>query len=142
MEVERATREDRFALHAAAQRGDVALVQELLARGAPVNVFDEIGMTPLHYAAKEGHVPVLDLLLRAGAEVDAQDPRVIGNTPLGEVAGHCSYEVAQRLLAAGADPTVRGWMQLSALDRAGKRTRPEGLRVRELLHEAAQHQKR
>ena len=142
METEGAAWEDPFALHAAAQRGDVALVQELLAGGAPVNVFDEIGMTPLHYAAKEGHVPVLDLLLHAGAEVDARDPRVIGNTPLGEVAGHCSHEIAGRLLAAGADPTIRGWMQRSALDRARERTRPEGLRVRELLQEAAQRQKR
>ena len=133
--------EDPFALHAAAQQGDAALVQELLGKGLAPSTFDDLGMTPLHYAAQEGHLPVIDLLLRAGADVDAHDERRIGNTPLGEVAGNCSYEVAERLIAAGADPTVKGWMQLSALDRARERKRPEGGRVRELLEAASRKAK-
>jgi ankyrin repeat protein len=134
--------EDPYPLHTAAQSGDAALVQELLGKGVPPSDFDDLGMTPLHYAAKEGHLPVMDLLLRAGAEVDAHDERTIGNTPLGDVAGDCSYEVAERLIAAGADPTVKGWMQLSALDGARKRKRPGGVRVRELLEAAAEKRRR
>jgi ankyrin repeat protein len=128
------TWEDSYPLHA-------ALVQALLVKGLPPSVFDDLGMTPLHYAAQEGHLPVMDLLLRAGADVDAHDERTIGNTPLGDVAGNCSYEVAERLVAAGADPTVQGWMRLSALDRARKRKRPEGVRVRKLLEAAADKRK-
>jgi ankyrin repeat protein len=134
--------EDPYALHSAAQGGDLALVQELLGKGCLPNAFDDLGMTPLHYAAQEGHLPVIDLLLRAEADVDAHDERTIGNTPLGEVAGNCSYEVAERLIAAGADPTVKGWMQLTALDHARKRKRPEGVRVRELLEAAAKKRQR
>lgn len=46
------------------------------------------------------------------------------------------------LLAQGADPTIRGWMQLSALDRAGKRQKDEGRRVYELLSRHAQRDHR
>lgn len=134
--------EDPYPLHTAAQAGNAALVQELLGKGVLPSTFDDLGMTPLHYAAKEGHLPVMDLLLRAGADVDAHDERTIGNTPLGDVAGNCSYEVAERLIAAGADPTVQGWMQLSALDRARERKKPEGVRVRELLEAAAEKRRR
>jgi hypothetical protein len=43
----------------------------------------------------------------------------------------------QILIAAGADPTIRGWMGLDALYRAGKRVNDEGRRVYELLEKSA-----
>jgi ankyrin repeat protein len=123
-------------LHLASGEGDVAAVESLLQQGVDPNKFDDISCTPLHYAAENGHLEVVTLLLRAGADVNAQDEARAGDTPLGRIAGNCSFEVAEALVCAGADPTIRGWMQLSALDRAKNRKRPEGRSVYELLSTA------
>ena len=128
----------RERLHLAAQDGDIQEVSQLLRDGYQPNVFDELGKTPLHYAAERGHLDVMRLLLASGADVNAHDERVIGNTPLREVAGDCSFEVATILVDAGADPTIPGWMQITALHKAQERKKPEGARVRQLLEQTAQ----
>jgi ankyrin repeat protein len=133
---------EREQLHRAAQAGDLPAVEELLDREYPINAFDELGKTPLHYAVLAEHFPVVDYLLRRGTDINARDERVIGDTPLGEAASTCSLAMARRLVAAGADPTVRGWMQLNAVDRAKRRKKEEGIggvgqAVYELLREAA-----
>lgn len=128
---------DRERLHFAAQDGDIEEIARLLTAGFRLNEFDDLGKTPLHYAAERGHVDIMKLLLASGADVNAHDERVIGNTPLGEVADACSFEVAQILVDAGANPTIPGWMQLTALHKVRERTKPEGVRVRELLERAA-----
>ncbi|MGV3721491.1 MAG: ankyrin repeat domain-containing protein [Actinomycetota bacterium] len=130
---------EQFRLHTAAHNGDRAEVQRLLAEAMPVDAFDELNMTPLHYAAKGGHIEIIGLLLAAGADVNAHDAQAIGETPLGAVAANCSYEVAKLLIEAGADPTIPGWMGLTALYRAQQRKRAEGVRVKELLEAAARN---
>lgn len=120
-------------LHYAALQGDAPTVKALLAQGHDPNAFDDTSFTPLHHAADHGHIEVIRLLLEAGADVNAHDESRIGDSPLGQVAGNCSFAVAQALVAAGADPTIRGWMQLCALDRAKERKNAEGKRVYELL---------
>lgn len=127
---------EREQLHIAAQDGDSEYVRELIADGRDVNAFDELGMTPLHYAAMNGHIAVVDLLLANGADVNAHHEPSIGNTPLGEVAGNCSLEIAKRLVDAGADPTIPGFMQITALDRAQARKRGDGPPVYALLKKA------
>lgn len=129
-------------LHLAAQQGDLELVDSLLAKGANINAFDELGKTPLHYAVQEERFDVVERLLKAGADVNAHHEPTIGNTPLADVAGHCSLAMAKRLVDAGADPTIAGWMQLTALDRAEDRKRPEGQKVHELLLNAARSRRR
>lgn len=124
-------------LHWAAERGDIAAVKAFLAAGHDPNAFDDLSFTPLHYAAREGHLHIIRLLLEAGADINAHDEPSFGDTPLGSIAGSCSLAVAQALLASGADPTVRGWMQLCALDRAKDRKRGEGPKVYELLCNAS-----
>ena len=133
---------EREKLHRAAEAGNLTAVQALVADGLAVSAFDELGKTPLHHAVLGEHFAVVDYLLRRGADINAQDERVIGDTPLGEAARTCSLRMAMLLAAAGADPTARGWMQLSALDRARERKRMEGIggagqAVFEFLREAA-----
>jgi ankyrin repeat protein len=133
----------RERLHWAAEQGDLVRVRELIAEGCPVNAFDDdLALTPLHYAAREGHLDVMRALIEAGADVNAHDEQRIGNTPLREVAEYCSYEVARLLVDAGADPRIPGWMQLTARDLSAQRKQPEGLRVHQLLEEAAKKPRR
>jgi ankyrin repeat protein len=120
-------------LHFAAQDGDVNEVRRLLAEGRDINAFDDLGMTPLHYAVMEERFEVARFLIDQGADVNAHHEPTISNTPLSEIAGECSLRMAKLLVDAGADPTIRGWMQLNALDRAEKRKRGDGPRVYELL---------
>lgn len=114
-------RMQREQLHSAAQSGDVELVKKLLLANYPVNRFDDLGKTPLHYAADKEHFEVVELLLKAGANVNAHDERVIGNTPLRDCIDTCSPEMVERLLRAGADPTIPGWMQITAVHSAMQR---------------------
>ena len=124
-------------LHFAAQAGDVATVNHLLAGLVEIDRFDDIGLTALHYAAMENRVEVVSILLKAGANVNAHDPSVIGNTPLGHCARDCTYEIASLLIEAGANPSIRGWMNMNAIDRAAERSDVDAVRVRSLLNEAA-----
>lgn len=128
---------EREQLHFAAQDGDCARLGELLAEGYPINAFDDLGKTALHYAVEGEHYDAVEMLFRSGADVNAHDERVIGDTPLLSVADTCSLRMAQLLLAAGADPTIPGWMQLTALDKARNRKRGDGPQVYDLLIKAA-----
>lgn len=65
----------------AAQQGDVAAVEGLLAKGADVNAGNEWGVTPLIFAADRANLPLVTLLLARGANVNAKDLRY-GKTPL------------------------------------------------------------
>ena len=131
-----AARFQRDQLHRAARESDLARVDDLLGRKYPVNRFDELGKTPLHYAVEGGYLAIVDRLLKSGADVNAHDERRIGNTPLSDNVRECSYDMAKRLVDAGADPTVEGWMQLSAVHRAGERKDPDAGRVQRLLKDA------
>ena len=63
--------------------------------------------------------------------------RELETVPSDEVASTCSLEMAQVLIDAGADPTLPGSMQLSALHRAKTRKRGDGPAVYQLLEDAA-----
>ncbi len=87
----------------AARRGDLAMVEDLLARGADVSESAGDGMTALHWAAAGGHGAVLRTLLEAGADATATT-RIGGHTPL-HVASRAGQGAAvAALLDSGADP--------------------------------------
>ena len=123
-------------LHSAASEGNLQKVRELVGC-CPLDTLDECGKTALHYAVEHEHLDIATVLLDAGANVDAHKLDLIGDTPLASVAGNCSLATATLLIEAGADPTIRGWMQLCAIDRAKDRKRGDGPLVYQLLLNAA-----
>jgi ankyrin repeat protein len=128
---------ERERLHRAAADGDLAEVERLVSLGYDVNAFDDgTSMTPLHYAAECEHYKVMRYLLSAGANIDACDEEHIGNTPLRHVAQTCAPEMAQFLVDHGADPSVPGWMQITALHLASQRKDADGVVVYEVLKAA------
>jgi ankyrin repeat protein len=114
-------------LHTAAQQGVADIIVYLLdtdLRGQ-INDFDSMSLTPLMWEVKEGHLEAVKLLLVAGADVNAHEEARIGNTALREAAECGSLEMVDVLLKHGADPTIPGWMQLTALDQAAQRAHDE-----------------
>ena len=128
---------EREALHFAASEGDLSKVKELIDQGHDLNAFDDLSWTPLHHAVREEKYNVVKYLILAGADVNAHEEERIGETPLGEVAGNCKFKMAKLLIEAGADPTIPGWMQVTALHRASERKKDEGRKVYELLQSAS-----
>jgi ankyrin repeat protein len=59
----------------AALNNEVTMAQELIGRGANVNVVDKLGMTPLLWAASMdfGDPAMIELLLKSGARADARN---------------------------------------------------------------------
>jgi ankyrin repeat protein len=109
--VEIRTPQDESPLMMAALRGNLELCKRLIGRDADVN---KQGWTPLHYAATNGHVAVIELLLENNAYIDAESPN--GTTPLMMAAHYGSAAAVQELLQAGADPTLKNQLGLTAID--------------------------
>ena len=122
------------ALVEAARWGDLALVQQLVARGIPVDATEEDGVSALICAASAGEVEIIDYLIDHGANVNATSCRY-GRTPLMALlaALHDSdtyCQVAKRLLEAGARVDITDHAGKNAIDYAEERGDP---RVAELL---------
>lgn len=88
----------------AARQGDAASLLPLLDQGAPANLRDGAGNSPLMLAAYHGHAELVRELAARGADVDLRNDR--GQTPLAGVAFKGFTEVASVLLEAGADPDL------------------------------------
>jgi hypothetical protein len=84
-------------LHRAANRGDLAAVEALLAKGADVNALALAKQTPLHLAVTK---EIAQLLISKGAQIETRDRW--GRTPLFWAAGTGRKDVVEALLAAGA----------------------------------------
>ena len=108
----------------AALKGHLSLVQKLVENDADVN---KTGWAPLHYAASGGHVPVIEHLLEHSAYIDAESPN--GTTPLMMAAMYGSPEAVKSLIQAGADPTLKNQLGLSALDFAVRGQRPNSIEL-------------
>ncbi|MBI2750992.1 MAG: ankyrin repeat domain-containing protein [Burkholderiales bacterium] len=109
--VEVRTPKDESPLMLAALKGYAAMCQKLIARDADVN---KTGWTPLHYAATGGHLEVMRMLLENSAYIDAASPN--GSTPLMMASMYGTTESVKLLLEAGADPTLKNALGLSAID--------------------------
>lgn len=60
-------------LHAAAQRGNLNIVDIFLKSGAKADVLDDTGATPLLFAARSGYKDIVQILLDAGSDINATD---------------------------------------------------------------------
>ncbi|GMH55459.1 hypothetical protein TrST_g6445 [Triparma strigata] len=103
----------------AAGDGDLARVQAILPSKG-FNHSDSNGYTCLHAAAAYKRMEVINWLLVSGADVNVKDND--GDTPL----HHCeSLEVAQLLVAKGADKTLCNSEGKTAMDLRGEDIVPE-----------------
>jgi ankyrin repeat protein len=135
------------ALHVAAGRGYIQMVDKLLTAGADVCALDSsMGASPLHFAAQSGVTDVAGLLLDAGAFINLQSATV-GLTPLANAVWAKQVSMVRYLLARGAaieikthlgGATVWDFVGDAVLWTAGF-TNPEketwGREIRELLEE-------
>jgi len=115
---------DENALMMAALRGHADLVNALIEHHAQVN---KTGWTPLHYAATGGHVDIIRSLLEASAYIDAESPN--GTTPLMMAGQYANASAVKVLLEAGADPTIKNQLGLSALDFARNAERADSAAI-------------
>jgi hypothetical protein len=109
---------DESPLMIASIKGRTDLMKALIAKDADVN---KTGWTPLHYAASGQQTDVVELLLEHSAYIDAESPN--GSTPLMMAAMYGKESLVSLLLDAGADPSLKNHLGLSAADfakRAGR----------------------
>ena len=106
---------DSTALHYAAQQGEEALVEMLLAKGATVDVVNQFGgETALHRASIAGHHKVCQTLIAYGANVERRDGA--GRTPfLAAMAFTSKLRVLNALADAGADKFATDYSGRNAL---------------------------
>ncbi len=60
-------------LLAATRKGDIAVVKQLLDKGADVNSKNRYGSTPLFFACDRGHFEIAKLLIDKGADMNVKD---------------------------------------------------------------------
>ncbi|KAJ8353142.1 hypothetical protein SKAU_G00207090 [Synaphobranchus kaupii] len=94
------------ALMLAAEQGSLEIVQELIKRGANINLDDVDCWTALISAAREGHVDVVKELLANNANLEHRD--MGGWSALMWAAYKGCIEVARLLLEKGANPNITG----------------------------------
>jgi len=107
-------------LHRAAQENDKVMVDFYIEHECPktLETFDYIAQTPLIRASAHGHTDVVVRLLSARSNPNARDEGRIGNTALREAVRGGHIEIVSLLLRAGGDPTIPGWMAITAVDQA------------------------
>lgn len=97
------------ALHYAVRGGKLPLIRLLLEQGAPVDVLDDEGLTPLLHLAKTRSmadpIPVMELLVARGADVNARDD--MQGTLLMHFARKGRAEPVHWLLKRGANRDAR-----------------------------------
>jgi hypothetical protein len=92
----------------AAEDGDVAAVEKLLAGGADPNFQDQRGWTALMHASfmRRDNALVIRTLIRSGANPNIKDRE--GNTALHWAARNCQPHIAAALIEGGADLSKYG----------------------------------
>lgn len=116
----------------AATRGNVALIEKLVAEGADINkkktTLDLEGTAPLHLAVEYERIEAVKALIRLGAKVNLKDHH--GTSPLMQAATlKSSHEMIMVLLNAGADINDQDKVGMSALDWAASYGRVDAIKL-------------
>ncbi len=128
--------ENMAALHVAAKRGNVNVVNALLgAPGVNIELLDLLHRTPLHCAVNEGRTEVVRILLSHGALVDTIDSTE--STALHDAAMNGSYDIVEALLNAGANIEAHNNEYDTPLTFAIRYGDAEGITARILLERGA-----
>lgn len=122
--VESRSKADESPLMMAALKGHTEIVKKLIERDADVN---KPGWTPLHYAATGGHLEIMNLLLENHAYIDASSPN--DSTPLMMAALYGTPSAVKLLLEAGADPSIKNRLGMTAIDFAYRDKRVEAAEI-------------
>ena len=101
----------------ASYRGDIKIMQEILAAGVDKDVRDAMGATALHEAILQPNIMVIKLLLDNGFDPDAKATRN-GYTPLHFAVAANNLAAAKLLLQYGADKSIKCSEGLTPLDKA------------------------
>ena len=120
IELNRLSAQGESPLMLASIKGQLALAELMIKKGADVN---KTGWTPLHYAASGAHLPVMKLLLENFAYIDAESPN--GTTPLMMASMYGSTAAVKLLIDEGADPMLKNIQGLTAQQFALRANRPE-----------------
>ena len=113
----------------AAERGDAALVQQLLREGADLNGRDARGRTPIMAATHANKPAIVKILIQAGADINLQDE--IKDNPFLYAGAEGLLDVLKLLIDAGADTRITNRFGGTALIPAAERGHVEV--VEELL---------
>ncbi len=104
------------------------VIKQLMIRGANLNHCRKDGYAPIHVAAKKGSEAVCRLLLeQPGIQVNL--PLKSGNTALHLAAESNSPNIVHLLLKFGADLTIYGWEQKTALLAAIRNGKTDAARI-------------
>lgn len=113
------------ALHLAVYHGHADVVELLLSKGANANRKTGSEMGPLHMAASRGHAELVKLLVTYGADVNGRK-NDFRSPPLCYAA---NGEVAEALIANGAEVNFRDKRQATPLHSIAARARTEAAEV-------------
>ncbi|XP_061086487.1 kinase D-interacting substrate of 220 kDa B-like isoform X2 [Conger conger] len=129
-EVDGRSESGQTALMLAAEQGSLEIVQELIKRGANINLDDVDCWTALISATREGHVEVVKELLASNANLEHRD--MGGWSALMWAAYKGRTEVARLLLEKAANPNITGQYSVYPIIWAAGRGHAEIVRL--LLH--------
>jgi serine/threonine-protein phosphatase 6 regulatory ankyrin repeat subunit A/serine/threonine-protein phosphatase 6 regulatory ankyrin repeat subunit B len=96
----------RSPLHAAAEYGNLEIMDCLIKAGANVNVHDSEDPTPLFCAVAKGKTEAVIHLIENGADVNLCECGLKGRSPLQAAAEYGNLEIMDCLIKAGANVNV------------------------------------
>jgi ankyrin repeat protein len=118
---------DRTLLHAAAEKGDVAAIKNLLALCGDPNARDDTASTPLHWAAASGSTEGMLPLWKAGTDLNVVDD--FGGTPLSWAVLEKKIESVRFLVKAGARVNTKDHRGYTPLHESAQRGPSEITRI-------------
>lgn len=92
---------NQIPLHKAAARGDAAMIETLLSKGASIDARDSRGQTALLVATRANRTEAARALIAAGADVNAKDD--IQDSPYLYAGARGHLDILKMTLAHGAD---------------------------------------